>query len=41
MKQTTLILVFLLNAMLLNIAAAGEFPGRIKYPEVKVIEKIN
>lgn len=41
MKRITLILVFLLNATLLSAAASasGEFPGRVKYPEVKVVEK--
>ena len=41
MKRVTLILVFLLNATLLNAAptAPNEFPGRVKYPEVKVVEK--
>ena len=41
MKRITLILVFLLNATLLSAAptAPGGFPGRIKYPEVQVVEK--
>lgn len=41
MKQITLILVFLLNTILISsvTAATVEFPGRTKYPEVKVIEK--
>lgn len=41
MKRMTLFLVFLLNTALLNAAttAPAEFPGRAKYPEVKVLEK--
>ena len=41
MKRMTLFLVFLLNTALLHAAttAPAEFPGRTKYPEVKVLEK--
>jgi len=41
MKRITLLVVFLLNATLLSAAptASSEFPGRVKYPKVKVVEK--
>ena len=41
MKRITLLLLFVLNTALLNttIAANEGFPGRVKYPEVTVLEK--